>query len=246
MPLDLILALAALLLALGATIFAASSIRAYRRKTNQYLEYLPRHIWNSISLQNLIDSPIPLPSPTGWAADSDLLAELSRLVALSKPMIIVELGSGLSTAVIAATLRNNGLGRVISIDHDADYARNTQQAIELAHLQSHAEIVVAPLGKQPRAHGDTSWYALENVPLPANIDLVFVDGPPAPLDRNIREPALDYFWPLLAAGGSIVFDDTDRLAEQTFINKWLSRHPDAITRRPATLKGCTIITKPAS
>lgn len=236
------LILTLLLLAFGSAV-AAHLFRKYRNMTNRYLDYLPRHVWNSISLQKLIGSPIPLPPPTGWAADSDILVELSRIVALSKPKIVVEVGSGLSTMVIAALLRDNGSGHLISIDHDADYAKATFQSLELARLESHVEMLVAPLRKQPLSNCEAGWYDLSSASIPETINLVFIDGPPAALDRNIREPALDFFWPRLAKHGHIVFDDADRNAETAFIDRWLSRHPDASVRRPVTLKGCAIISK---
>lgn len=244
MSMDLALMLIALSTALALT-GAAWTLRKYRSKANRYLEHLPRHVWNTVSLQNLIGSLIPMPPPTGWAADSDLLAELSRLVALSKPSTVVELGSGLSTIVVAATLRNNGAGRLISIDHDPGYAHATYQNLELTRLQAHVEITVAPLIKQFFSREKADWYDFSKASLPEKIDLVFVDGPPAMLDKGIRLPALDYFWPRLADGGNIVFDDTDRPSEQAFIRKWLNRNPDAIARRLDTLKGCTIISKRA-
>ncbi|MEN1960940.1 class I SAM-dependent methyltransferase [Luteimonas sp. MJ246] len=223
-------------------IIAVQTLQRYRRKANLFFEYLPRHIWNTASLQKLVGSPLPLPPPTGWAADSDLLVELSRLVALNKPNLVVELGSGLSTVVIAATLRSNGSGRVISVEHDASYAHSTQQSLKMAGLDALVEIRVAALEEQ-RGVSSTVWYGLSDESFPELVDLVFVDGPPAELGNNIRESALNYFWPRLAANGSLIFDDARRPEENTFIERWLRGHPEALIQHPLTLKGCAIISK---
>lgn len=238
----ILIAILSLIFVSGAAI-SAWIIQSYRKKANRFLEYLSRHVWNSISLQKLIGSPIPLLPPTGWAADSDLLTELSRLVAFNKPKLVIELGSGLSTVVMAATLRSNGQGRLISIDHDTEYAHKTRQSLGLAGLTTLAEVRTTPLKEQRQLGPSSIWYDLSDNSLPESVDLVFIDGPPAMLGTNIRAPALDYFWPRLSTNGLLVFDDAARREENTFIEQWLINHPDASLHRPVTLKGCAIISK---
>lgn len=219
------------------------TLRRYRKKLNRYLEYLPRHIWNTRALQQLVNSPVPLPAPTGWAADSDLLTELSRIVLEQKPLTVLELGSGLSSVILSATLRKNGRGQLFSIDHDTEYAAATSRLLSQNALNSFAKVLVAPLHTQIIHDYEHIWYDLSALEIPSRFDLVFVDGPPSVRGARSRAPALDIFWPMLSIGGCIVLDDAERKDEKAMIAKWADRNRNAKITSVSTLKGCTVILK---
>ena len=68
-----------------------------------------------------------LPPMRGWAASPDFLLPLAREVLRSKPLNIVECGSGSSTVVLAICVKRNGMGHVFSLDHDAQFADATRR-----------------------------------------------------------------------------------------------------------------------
>ena len=57
-----------------------------------------------------------LPPLRGWPVSPDFLLYLHSWIVKNRPKVIVELGSGASTIVIADALKQNGCGRVISLD----------------------------------------------------------------------------------------------------------------------------------
>src|SRR5450631_1633404 len=103
------------------------------RRLRRMVRAQERHVWETHNIFRIFQGTAPLPLPGGWAASTDLLGEIVRAVATHRPRLIVELGSGISTLVIAAALRANGAGRLISIDADEAYAATTRQ-----QLQQHA------------------------------------------------------------------------------------------------------------
>ena len=57
------------------------------------------------------------PPLRGWATSPDVLLRLHTHIMATRPQVIVEFGSGASTLVIADALRQNGTGKLISIEH---------------------------------------------------------------------------------------------------------------------------------
>lgn len=89
-------------------------------------------------------------------------------------MRIVELGSGASTAVFAAFVRETPGASLLSYDHSESWAELTRQALKGAGFLPHRgiEFRVAPMRESDRG----SSY---DMTLEAGIDLLYVDGPPA-------------------------------------------------------------------
>lgn len=70
-----------------------------------------------------------LPPTRGFAASPDMLVMLAEHILTHKPQHIVELGSGVSTLVIARCLQMNGSGHLISIDQDDKHMAITQKRL---------------------------------------------------------------------------------------------------------------------
>src|SRR5262245_39338462 len=81
--------------------------------------------WDTANLMATLGPRVPLPRPGGWAVSADLLAELSRRIIAERPRLVVELGSGLSTIVTGLMLRPFQDARLVSIEHDTEYAQRT-------------------------------------------------------------------------------------------------------------------------
>lgn len=228
-------------LILVATVVIWFRLRRFRELANRQVEYFASHAWNVISLQKLLDAPLPIPAPTGWAAASDVLCELARQVLLRQPRVVVEYGSGVSTLVMAAAIKKNGAGKLISLDHDPIYAQQTRDLLRENDLDQFAEVRDAPLRAGAGADPSVEWYsagAMTDIPA---VDLVFVDGPPGRRGVNVRGQVLPLLWPRLAPGGTIVFDDARRTEERAAVLDWAAKHPDADLQFLPHLKGTAII-----
>src|SRR5438552_2594785 len=79
--------------------------------------------------------------------------------------------------VIAGRLRQAGSGRLVSLEHDALYARRTARLLELAGLSDVARVVEAPLRQQQFGQRAAEWYdrAVVEEAIDGEIDVLVVD-----------------------------------------------------------------------
>lgn len=138
-----------------------------------------------------------------WAMREESLQALDERLGELKPSLIVEVGSGQSTAILAKH------GRTISLEHMATFANATRR------LAPSAEVRHAPLKRFHTLAGSFRWY---DTRLPTGIDFALIDGPPA--ERVGRQAALFALWPYLAPGWEIWLDDADRKHENMCLKMW--------------------------
>lgn len=145
-----------------------------------------------------------------WAASRPLLQFLYRHIRRTKPQLILECGSGLSTVIMAEALRRNGTGNLVSLEHHVlFYDRSCRLLIEHG-LDTWASIRFAPLRN--------GWYDAE---LPEGfIDLMLVDGPPG---AALRYPALSK---VNGRVGMVVLDDANREGEREVLARWQAQYPE--------------------
>lgn len=182
----------------------------------------------------------PMPFGGGWALTPDAAVVLAREIALNKPRIIVELGSGVSTVLIGRMLKQAGEGKLFSLDHDPNWAEETRRHIQASALQDHVVVLDAPLASQSFGDKVFNWYEIpEQLRQAGNIDLIVVDGPPQSLDPSgmPRYPALPAFLKQLSPQGMIYIDDANRPQEQAMIAKWLNEFPGFESRMYETVPG---------
>lgn len=172
---------------------------------------------------------LPLPFGGGWALTGDSAAILVREAVLRRPMAILELGSGVSTLLLGQVLKRRGAGRVLSIDHDPQWAERTRQQVQLLGLQDFVSVIVAPL--KPKALGGESydWYEIPDASLYdlGPIDLLLVDGPPQPRTsaKAARFPALPLLRQRLSHDAIVFVDDARRHTERAMIERWQADEP---------------------
>ena len=169
-------------------------------------------------LLNLLNLDAPIPATRNWAASPDVLLTLLEHAHSSKPSVILDLGSGMSTLVLAKSAPN---AKVISIDNSAEYAGKTK-AMLAAHKISNVEVRIAPLA--PHASG-VDWYDLSQLNDVSNIDLLFIDGPPGSKNPMARHPALNECLSKLNPRAVIVIDDAGRDGERDLAEKFASALP---------------------
>lgn len=203
-----------------------------------------RFVWETHTLFALLPLNAPWPYPGGWAASSDLLLELVQQILSRRPQLVVELGSGLSTLIIAAALKRNGHGRLISIDADVPYAQQTRRQLDSQQLSEWAEVRVTTLKEFEFEGVRRPWYDIEVLQPLQDIDLLFVDGPPTRLRADIRYPSLPYFWERLRSGSVMLLDDANRAAEAAMCDAWQRSFPQAQFERLKFEKGALRVVKP--
>jgi predicted O-methyltransferase YrrM len=172
-------------------------------------------------LRPLLDAGGYLPWTDG-ALRPAALAAICNEIALAGRRELVELGSGVSTIVLARLARELG-GRLTSLEHDPDWARVVRSQIERENLNDTARLIEAPLESHPLALNDAPWYAPKAAAkLPDEIDLLIVDGPPGygggmELSRYPALPALEN---RLALNAMAVLDDARREGERAILEQW--------------------------
>ncbi|MFM1758413.1 MAG: hypothetical protein RL193_990 [Actinomycetota bacterium] len=217
------------LLALGAIsiaglIYLARSLRALHQKVGRQTERLAggiqkiteltrtsslqdyRQLEAFVQLNSLIKFSAPLPSTRGWAGSPDLLLTLAQTVKTTKPKLVVELGSGVSTVVMAKA----GAKKVISFDGSEEYAQVTRDLLK-AHGTKGAEVRYSQLAPYSSSNG---WYDPNSFKDIKNIDLLVIDGPQGGDDSNGRYPALDVLLKKLSPKAVVILDDVKRAGER--------------------------------
>lgn len=161
-----------------------------------------------------------LPNLGSWKADTRFLMHITDAIEALRPQVVVELGCGASSLIIAKALSLHGGGRLVSFDQHADFT--TATGSWLAGHGLAADMRHAPLGTPP---GDWPglWYQLEDVP--AAIDLLVIDGPPWALHPLVRGAAESLF-PRLSNRAMVLLDDAARPGERLVARRWRQRWPD--------------------
>ena len=153
-------------------------------------------------------------------------------IVLNERRRIVELGSGVSTVLLARLMHQRpppGGFLMASVEHDPVWARWVRDQLDREGIGADVTIVQAPLMPHARAEPGLLWYdeaalaqglreALRGDP----IDLLLVDGPPAHARGHgpTRYPGLPVLAGLIAPGATVVLDDTDRPGEQDVLRRW--------------------------
>jgi Methyltransferase domain len=176
----------------------------------------------------------------GMAINADFAAQFVWLLHSRRPKLVVELGSGVSTVLCALMLQTQGFGRIVSIDHESNYADTTRTRLRYFGLQKLAEVRNAPLSQVDIEGESFPWYDPSLFVDLHDINLLVVDGPPGWLATNARFPALPLLMNRLSANTAILLDDASREDETCIVDAWLQRWPsfkrfDFPTRNGATL-----------
>lgn len=191
-------------------------------------------------------SKLPLKFPVffgRWTVDGVTAKTIVDAVRETRPAVVLELGSGASTTLIAAVLEQLGLSdtRHIAVDHLPDYLDATRQSVELQGLHREVEYWLCPL-EEPGGTGVAHWYSdLPGKLGDTKIDVLVVDGPPGATQPEARRPALEVLRPFLSLGAIVILDDTSRPEEATILEKWKQQYPEIRIELEEHGKGCAKI-----
>jgi predicted O-methyltransferase YrrM len=175
-----------------------------------------------LALTNIRPLLGPLPVPFGgWAINPFFGEEIVFTLMDERPKLVVECGSGSSTALIAACLRQLGQGRLIALEHDARFARRTESLLTLHGLNEVAKVIEAPLEKLVIDDLAFEWYSdVLGQHIHEDIDVLVVDGPPGDTGPFARYPAVPLLKKALSPNCVILLDDANRTDEQWIGKKW--------------------------
>lgn len=161
---------------------------------------------------------------TNFSAGPIFYAHLCNDIVINQRTCIVELGSGVSTILMARLIRRNSLdARIISVDHSPEWQNVVYRNLERDGIEEFVSFVASPLVERK---GEYSWY--DRKPLDQifasgvhPIDLLLVDGPPGYEKPFARFGAVPYFKPYLNEESfSIFLHDTDRSYEEESVKQW--------------------------
>ena len=170
-------------------------------------------------LLNLLNLSAPIPSTRSWAASPDVLLTLLDCARTTSPKKILDLGSGMSTLVLAKSAPQ---ATVISIDNSAEYALKTRQML-LSHGITNVDVRVAPLTPHPSG---VDWYDLTQFADLSEIDLLFIDGPPGSKNDRARHPAIAECLSKLSPRAIVVIDDAGRDGEKDMAQEFAKAMPN--------------------
>lgn len=189
-----------------------------RKLLIERIEAAEHEVRSAVGIRPLTRLPVKL---GGWAITASFLDRLVREIYLREPSLIVECGSGSSTIVAAACLRDLGQGRVVSLDHDEHYAQRTRALLALHDLDEWATVVTAPL-RPYTLHGEEwLWYDFDvSAHVDQSIDMLVVDGPPEATRPLARYPAVPLLAFQFADDVFVILDDGDRADEEVIAHRW--------------------------
>lgn len=218
------------------------------RQMRRRFSDLEQHVLETRGLVQLGNVGLPYPLPFGgdYALTGDAAAVLVRQIALLRPRIVVECGSGVSTVLVAKLLKDHGGGRIYSLDHDPEWAAVTRKFLSAAGLDDHATVLDAPLVPQVVEGREFRWYRLPEVIEGLEyIDLLIVDGPPQSIDAQgvPRYPALPKLLDKLSPTAEIFVDDALRPKEQEMVRQWTTRFPDWHALLLPTVPGTCLLSR---
>ncbi len=247
---DIVL-VAGFVIVIAALAYLVRSIRALHRKVNRNADRVSKelsaqtgrfktelaHVYHQFEaveqLLPLLKLSAPLPPSRGWAASPDFLLTLAHVTKKVRPRLSVELGSGISTLVLA----KSGAKKIVSLDHSLEFGSQTREML-LSHGVRGVDIRIHELENY---RGKYQWYAKSTLKGLAKIDLLVIDGPPSTTNPDARYPALEHLVPLLSPKATVILDDVYRDEERKLADAIAKALPSHVMTILSHEKGTAVI-----
>jgi len=182
-----------------------------------------------------------LPVTPDWSAAADFVQLIADHCLMTKPAVIMECSSGLTTVALARCCQINGLGHVYSLEDGKQYVDKTNSLLEEHGLSAFATVLHAPLEKRNIQGAAYEWYGTEKLPEHL-INMLVIDGPPGFIQRHSRYPALPVLFDRLADACVVMMDDAGREDEKATVNMWQGEFPSIEHDYIDLERGCSILT----
>ncbi|MCP3944653.1 MAG: glycosyltransferase [Desulfobacteraceae bacterium] len=178
----------------------------------------------------ILDEKLLAANP-GWVMDRPSMDALrERLISL-KPKKILEVGSGISTLVLADYCVRHG-ATLTSLEHDSAHYRHTCGMLQKFGLDHVVDLTLAPIKQFDFPNGGSyHWYDL--VP-DKKFDYVLVDGPPM---KYGREAAFFWVQPHLSSSWELFLHDGLRDHEANCVKLWQKHFPNLVVELDPVGKG---------
>ena len=215
----------------------AELTRALKASIHNEVRAAVAHVEAQASLLARINGLLPLPAMTAWPVSPDMGLTLADMLDTHTYHAVVELGSGVSTYVVAALLaRPDALPHVrchVALEHLPKYQEQTQALLARLGQAQRTSVTLCPLVPWTAPDGTPYSYYDCAAPLAAVAAtlptdgtarvLVLVDGPPGGTGRWSRYPALPWLLQTLPqAELHVLLDDHKREEEQALAQAWQS------------------------
>lgn len=232
------IAFIAALIALGGLLIALQLRLYHTAQIEGFYHY--RATEALLGLYALIQPRLPLPPMRLWVISPDFAVLIVQTIRAYRPQVIVELGSGVSTLICGYCVEAQGSGRIISFEHEANFADVTRANVRAHGLDGCATVIHAPLtplADQPNRR----WYDPRMMADLPGIDLLIVDGPPEGINAMARFPALPSLIDRLNPGALLLVDDFMRPDEYAMVRQWVEAYDLDVIAIYANEKGAALL-----
>lgn len=186
---------------------------------------------------------------TSFSITPAFLMRAAQEILQQHPGLVVELGAGVSTVVLARIIRAHELPvKFVSIEHDADYAQMVSDELRREGLLDHVKLLHCPLEPTTVEGYSGLWYETDVlfalIEQTERIGLLLVDGPPKRHGRDIRFAAVPAVREKMAAASLVLLDDAGRGSERRTLWRWNRMVPGATTNFDPAARGIGILRWP--
>lgn len=182
-----------------------------------------------MSLESQLDLKYPI-YWNDWAIEEKFAKLLIYKIVTNRPKNIVELGSGLSTLLMAKTISSLGYDFFLhSFDSDKLFLKETKNLLMAEGLYNENSIKLkhSEIKKIEKKGLGYSWYNPDDFNFNFDcVDLLIVDGPVGSFCKNARYPAFPVLKKYLRKGSIVLLDDANREDEKEIIELWKQENPE--------------------
>ena len=214
------------------------TIKAIRREQDASYRQIESHVSLMTSLG--LRAPLPAMRQT-WAIAPDSAAFLIQVILEHDVRTVLEVGSGLSTVLVAKALELTEGTSFVSLEQDPKYLAKTLALLRSEGLEPQVDLVEAPLQETLIGESVWQWYDQSKLTELSRIDLLIVDGPPSRTSELARYPALPLLASKLNDGALIFLDDARRKDEAAILDRWVDEFPVVALDVPKLEKGVGLL-----
>lgn len=158
-----------------------------------------------------------------WYPEEPVLGLMLDLIETLDAPNVVCCGAGLGSVVASCAVARAGAGRVWALDNDTAALAVAEDLLNAAGCRDVARLVEAELSDYGKKGLWYARYALGD--LPAEIDLLFIDGPGHFAGPFPRWPAGPELFHRLTRRGIVILDDARRVKEKKALKRWREAYP---------------------
>jgi hypothetical protein len=215
---------------------AQESEKRVKRELAKGLTNAVKQLESYMAIQQWADSGSAAFDFHGWPISPDLGLFLIDKINTRGYDLIIEFGSGTSTALIAKAVSKRAQlqeairsTQILSFEHKLNYFEKTQQTLKQHGFDSSVQLTYAPLAAWKEGDAEYLYYdcqdtleALRQQHLNATLNvLLVIDGPPGATCPNARYPAVPFVFEALGRHCiDLVLDDASRPEEGAVIDLW--------------------------